>query len=366
MAINKLLQTKILKMMKIDQKLIKNQDKNFHKINKVHTNLMKKIIFQYGWPGKNLVNEDGTQGAWLLVQHSDHDLKFQKKCLSLIKDAANKGEIELSYVAYLTDRVLKNSNKSQLFGTQFYLNKNKIFTHWPIRDKKNLNKRRKIYGLPPLKEYNKIMKYNQIYKNNNVWGNKPNELLQKIYKQLSTDLEFLDLGCGQGRDSLFMLQKGFKVTAIDNSQEDIKKIKEFIQTNSLPLSNINLFCKDIKSFNIKKNKYAIINIFNSLQFLPKKEAIKLIYKIKKTIKNKGYIIISGFTVSDPLYKKMNNGNRCFFKPQELKKLFSDFNIIFYEEKIILDKGHYGSSEPHRHGIVKMIAQKNGEAVIGQQ
>ena len=201
------------------------------------------------------------------------------------------------------------------------------------------------------------MKYNQIYQNNNVGGDKPNELLQKIYEQLDVDLEFLDLGCGQGRDALFMLQKGSKVTAVDSSPEGIKKIKEVIQTNNLPLHNINLFCDDIKAFNIIKDKYTIINAFNSLQFLPKQDALKLIAKIKKNIKNKGYIIISSFTVDDPLYKKDVNNDRCFFESHELEKIFSDFNIIFYKEETKKASGHLHSLEPHMHGVVKMIAQK---------
>jgi len=201
------------------------------------------------------------------------------------------------------------------------------------------------------------MKYNQIYKNKNVWGEQPNELLQKIYRRLNTSTDFLDLGCGQGRDSLFMLKNGFRVDAVDNSQEGINKIKKFIKTNNLPVANINLFYSDVRNFNILKNKYDIINAFNSLQFLPKKEVQEMIENIKSNIKDKGYVIISGFTTYDPLYKKINNEKRCFFKPQELKNIFFDFHIIEYKEKIIEDKGHPGSPEPHQHGIVQLIAQK---------
>ncbi|MBU1870639.1 methyltransferase domain-containing protein [Patescibacteria group bacterium] len=201
------------------------------------------------------------------------------------------------------------------------------------------------------------MKYNQIYKNNNVWGNQPNELLHKIYYQLKLGMNFLDLGCGQGRDSLFMLQKGFNVDAIDNSQEGINKIKEVIHINNLSRVNINLFCSDIVNFNILKNKYDIINAFNSLQVLPKEKSLKIIAYIKNNIKRKGYIIISGFTMNDPFYKKTNNDKRCFFMPKELKNLFSDFEIIEYKEKNIKDNGHPGSTEPHQHGIVQLVAQK---------
>lgn len=204
-----------------------------------------------------------------------------------------------------------------------------------------------------------IMRYNKIYKKNNVWGKEPNKLLQNVCNYYNKKkLEFLDLGCGQGRDSLFMLQKGFKVTAVDSSREGIKKIKESIQANNLSISDINLLCEDIKTFKIEKNKYTIINAFNSLQFLLKKNALWLIERIKKAVKSKGYIIISGFTTKGSPYKTTTIDSRCFFEPQELKKIFSDFKIIFYDEKVILDKGHPGKPEPHKHNIVEMIAQKN--------
>jgi hypothetical protein len=49
---------------------------------------------------------------------------------------------------------LVNEGKKQLFGTQFYKNKKCIFRPRPIRDMKNLDKRRKKYGLPPFSDLN--------------------------------------------------------------------------------------------------------------------------------------------------------------------------------------------------------------------
>lgn len=201
------------------------------------------------------------------------------------------------------------------------------------------------------------MNYNIYKKDNNSCENKPNNLLQKIYNKIDASGNFLDLGCGQGRDSLFILGKGFNVTMVDKSEEEIKRIKEYIQKNNLPKNKINLHCQDIGNYNIKDNKFDIINAFNSLQFLPKKESLRLIDKIKKSLKNKGYVIISSFTVNDPLYEKTTNDSRCFFESQELRKLFSDFNIIFYKEEVIEENGHPGYPEPHHHHLVRLIAQK---------
>ena len=115
--------------------------------------------------------------------------------------------------------------------------------------------------------------------------------------------------------------------------------------------------RSVDFLNSLLHKYTIINAFNSLQFLSKKETLHLIDRIKKGVKRKGYIIIAGFSVDDPLYKKTIVKNRCFFDLQELKKIFSNFNIIFYKEAIIKDKGHPGNPKPHTHGVVKIIAQK---------
>jgi 8-oxo-dGTP diphosphatase len=200
------------------------------------------------------------------------------------------------------------------------------------------------------------MKYDQIYKHHNVWGEKPNSLLQKVFDRLEPGSEFLDLGCGQGRDALFMLREGFKVTAIDNSREGIKKAKEAIAADELPSPKIDLFCQDIATFKIKPNKYSIINAYNSLHFLAKKDALRMLEQIKKSLKKKGHVVISCFFTKRPLAKKADN-KHCFVGAGELKKIFSDFKIIFYEEKTVDDAGHVGCPEPHHHNIVKMIAQK---------
>jgi tellurite methyltransferase len=201
------------------------------------------------------------------------------------------------------------------------------------------------------------MKYDILYKkNNSVWGDKPSLLLQAVYERVENSAEFLDLGCGQGRDSLFMLKKGFSVTAVDKSQEGLNRIAEYIKNEGLPPKKIVLVCEDVKDFAIEKNKFTIISAFNVLQFLPKIEALLVIDRIKNNLISGGYVIISGFLVSDPLYQK-NSQKNGFFEKVELKGLFSDFEMIMYEEKVINDPGHPDWPEPHQHYVVKVIARK---------
>jgi hypothetical protein len=63
----------------------------------------------------------------------DHDVKFQEYCLNLMKNASD-GDVLKKQIAYLTDRILVNTGKKQLYGTQFYLNKKGVYGPRPIKD----------------------------------------------------------------------------------------------------------------------------------------------------------------------------------------------------------------------------------------
>ncbi|MEK7573927.1 MAG: DUF6624 domain-containing protein [Patescibacteria group bacterium] len=158
MTINKTLAKKINILAEKDQQIRKQAEKNKawdKKIDISNTKEMKKIIENYGWPIISLVGEKASRNAWLLVQHADYDKKFQKYCLNLMEKIYrhNPKDIQKENIAYLKDRVLINQGKKQLFGTQFRFNKKQQLIPYPIRDKKNLEKNREEYDLPPFKDF---------------------------------------------------------------------------------------------------------------------------------------------------------------------------------------------------------------------
>ncbi len=75
-----------------------------------------------------------------------------------MKEKAKHKKIEPLYIAYLTDRILVNQGKPQIYGTQFYLNKKGRLIPRIIKNKKDLNKRRKKIGLQSFAEYKSILK----------------------------------------------------------------------------------------------------------------------------------------------------------------------------------------------------------------
>ena len=121
-------------------------------IDKRTTARLKEVVAKRGWPGKRMVGEDGARAAWLMVQHADADVEFQRQCLALLEAALAAGDVEAQNYAYLWDRVAVADNRPQRWGTQF-----KDGVPQPIEDEANVDARRKAVGLGTMAEYKRQM-----------------------------------------------------------------------------------------------------------------------------------------------------------------------------------------------------------------
>lgn len=153
---------RIIEMTKIDQEmrerslqqggLIVEEDEQ---IDFNNTEEMKRIVGKIGWPTISKVGKEGSFNAWLLVQHADHDVSFQKQCLELML-AEPPSEVAPENRAYLEDRVRVKEGRLQLYGTQFFGEGDK-YAPRPIEDEENVDKRRAMVGLETMAEYRKIL-----------------------------------------------------------------------------------------------------------------------------------------------------------------------------------------------------------------
>ncbi len=128
------------------------QDQIIVEVDQENLARLKNIIHQFGWPGFQLVGEEGADNMWLLIQHCDLDLEFQKLCLALLKDAVEKNDAPKRHLAYLTDRVLVNEGKAQIYGTQMQIIEGQAVAN-PIQEPHDLDRRREEMGLCPFTEY---------------------------------------------------------------------------------------------------------------------------------------------------------------------------------------------------------------------
>ncbi len=156
------LRRELLAMVEVDQKARNAAtenwtDKALHDevmaVDRKNTARMKEIVAQKGWPTKALVGSDGAHAAWLLVQHADLDLPFQKLCLAKMEPLVKSKEVDAADWAYLVDRVAVAEKRKQTYGTQFTNDREPQ----PIEDEAHVDERRKSVGLGTLSEYKQQM-----------------------------------------------------------------------------------------------------------------------------------------------------------------------------------------------------------------
>jgi hypothetical protein len=156
-AMNKNLARKINRMAREDSAMRKGHKKGElldARVDQKNTAALKMIIKQYGWPTISLVGKMASFNAWLIAQHADHDRKFQKTVLKLLKKINSESrDINPANIAYLTDRLLVAKKKNQRFGTQFDFDaKGRLKLH-PIQNRMAVDALRKKYNLSPIRNF---------------------------------------------------------------------------------------------------------------------------------------------------------------------------------------------------------------------
>lgn len=177
----------------------------------------------------------------------------------------------------------------------------------------------------------------------------------------------LDLGCGQGRNALFLAKQGFSVVGVDKKEASIAFLRD--KAKSL---DIELFNRNLLDFPIRKEEYDLILGMNVFNMVSKREFEAVVEKIKKGLKKGGIFILSMHNNMDPLYEEIKKecktkdgqtfwnekGNKWYFpEPGGLKRLFDDFLIIFYKQIVINDPGHPNKPEPHAHSVERLVVKK---------
>ena len=143
---------KILQMGYQEELMRLGKIKNNQELRRKHLESLKLIVKTIGWPTIQQVGAKASHMAWSIVQHADFDLNFQKMVLDVLRKAS-EGQIMTSEIPFLTDRILLNEGKKQLYGTQYEFDQQGNIIPRPIDSVTKVDERRGEYGLIPFNEY---------------------------------------------------------------------------------------------------------------------------------------------------------------------------------------------------------------------
>ncbi len=187
---------------------------------------------------------------------------------------------------------------------------------------------------------------------------KPSYFAMDIIDMLKPNKKILELGCGNGRDSVFFSRKGLIVTAIDQAENSINNLSE-------NYSDIKFIADDFvrtNQFNLVSYDY-IYSRF-SIHSITLEEENTLLNKAYKSLNKGGKIFIEARSIKDDFYGLGENigeneyiyeGHyRRFIDRNEIEKKMKE--IGYKIDFLIEDKGLaiYKDQDPV---VIRIIASK---------
>lgn len=118
-----------------------------------HTGQLKQLVDRWGWFDLRVWGEKAESQAWLLAQHADQDVPFQKRVLALMDPLVQAGGVDPAHQAYLWDRVAVAEHRPQRYGTQGRCTGPGRWEPRELEDPDHVDDRRAAVGLPPMADY---------------------------------------------------------------------------------------------------------------------------------------------------------------------------------------------------------------------
>ena len=179
---------------------------------------------------------------------------------------------------------------------------------------------------------------------------KPSHDVLKVAPKLPAGIKALDIGCGEGRDALYLASLGFQTFAIDISESGIDKLQSFAADFEL---NIDASICDMREYAFP-HYFDLIVCQGCLHLIKREEWMILINRMKEFTSPGGIHIVGIFTDTVPEPEDQRGLMVGLFREGELSAQYQDWDIV--------ESQSYRFSHTHPGGISHEHAANNIVAV----
>lgn len=211
------------------------------------------------------------------------------------------------------------------------------------------------------------MEYDRLYaETDDYFGEDPDPLLVRFTHRLDPLKPVLDIGAGQGRNSVYLARKGLHVDAIDPVVKSMEALQAQAEREKLSL----VACAaGFESFEPRRDPYGGLLLFGLLQHLKPDSLSLLREKVIEWTLDGSLLFVTCFSTEDSsfayyqdnwtevgrnTFQSYEKEIRFFIEPNDILNLFPDFRPLH----------HFGGLGPeHRHGNGPLQQHARVEAVF---
>jgi 2-polyprenyl-3-methyl-5-hydroxy-6-metoxy-1,4-benzoquinol methylase len=185
-----------------------------------------------------------------------------------------------------------------------------------------------------------------------IFGTAPNVFLASQVGLIHPGMQALAIADGEGRNGVWLAERGVQVHAVDVSPVALKKAHKLAAERSVSLNFEQL---DVLAWDWPENVYdLVVAIF--IQFAPPPERERIIAGIRRALKPGGLLILQGYTPKQVEFATGGPGNVAnMYTAELLREWFGDWKIsLLHEHESFISEGS------HHHGLsalIDLVAQK---------
>lgn len=180
-----------------------------------------------------------------------------------------------------------------------------------------------------------------------VWGTDPSPLAIEMSRLLAPGARVLELGCGEGRDSVFFASLGFEVAGVDVSAVGLRKAERLARERGVEVQWIH---GDVARCPVA-GPFDLVYSCGAIHYVPRRRRARLLQRLKALTRAGGHHAHIVFTDREVYVERGEIID--YFTPEELGRAYADWVILRCDE-IVIPCRQDGTS--HQHGAQELIAR----------
>jgi len=132
--------------------------------------------------------------------------------------------------------------------------------------------------------------YDELYRTTPHALGEPTGVIADFFRQLApaTNLSILDIGCGQGRDALFLARMGHTVTGVDLSPNGIDQLLADAQREKLAIEGV---VANVAEY-VPDREFDVVLFDRTLHMLDEPDRLRALGRLLEAVKTGGWLLIA--------------------------------------------------------------------------
>jgi SAM-dependent methyltransferase len=199
--------------------------------------------------------------------------------------------------------------------------------------------------------------YDKLYLNKEIlWPEKPGRMVVKALEHASGGKRCLDIGCGDGKNLIYLENNGWTVDGVDKSKLALAGAEKRFGKNNF-IKKGNLILKDVVSYEYTKNFYDLVVCYGLYHCLNDEELKVTHKKMVSSLKKGGLIAFATLNDNLPIPDDHHTGKIYLRKENHIFEFIGDSFELLEREIDIIQEDHLPLVGIHKHSLTWALFKK---------